>query len=124
MLEILKNDNIYEIQTAFKASGFEYTQHSGMLCAKDKGDVLGYSLYYLERDKMTVIKIEPKEDIMLFDGILRSTLHIAAQNNILSAFYPEHFESEGILEKLQFIKDKQERRLNIDLLFGGCNCCG
>ncbi len=122
MLEILKCEEINNVKQSFSEAGFEYNGNSGMLVAKDKNDILGYSLYRLTSNEMTILKIEPVCDIMLFDGILRSTLHIAAERSIMDVFYCDAFDSEQILEKLGFIKDKEQRLLNIDLLFGGC-CC-
>lgn len=122
MLEILKCEDANEIKETFSKAGFEYSDNSGMLLAKNKGEVLGYSLYCLSSERITVLKIEPVNDIMLFDGILRSTLHIAAERSIIDAFYCDTFNAEQILEQLGFVKDKEQNTLDIDLLFGGC-CC-
>ena len=62
-----------------------------------------------------------KEDLMLADGILRSALHVAAERSAMDAFYNDASD-EGFYQKLGFIKSKEEKRLDIDKLFGGC-CC-
>ena len=78
-------------------------------------------LYSLTKDKMTVFTVEPQNDILLADGILRSALHVAAENFVLDAFYAKSAPIE-LFNTLGFIKNKDENRLDIDKLFGGCNC--
>ena len=70
---------------------------------------------------MTVFAVEPQGDVPLADGILRSALHVAAENFVLDAFYDNCAPVE-LFRLLAFIKNEDEKRLNIDKLFGGCNC--
>ena len=58
---------------------------------------------------------------MLADGILRSALHVAAQSFVLDAFYDDSAPVD-LFKRLGFIKNADEKRLDIDKLFGGCNC--
>ena len=51
---------------------------------------------------------------MLADGILRSALHIAAERSIMDARYAEN-ASEELFEKLGFVKNKEEKQLDIEL---------
>ena len=115
---IKEKDKIFQF---FKDKGFEYSQDSGCVTAESNMTLLGYCLYNLDNKRMTVLYIEPTDDLPLADGILRSTLHIAAQRSITKIFYSEKFEE--IYEKLGFIKSKTEKTLNLDLLFSGCTCC-
>ena len=91
------------------------------ITATDKEIELGYCLYRLDKKTITVFVVEPQNDIPLADGILRSALHVAAENFVLDAFYSDCAPIE-LFEKLCFIKNLEEKRLNIDKLFGGCNC--
>ena len=104
MLEILQCADKSVTVSAFESANIIYCDGCGMLQAKDKDEVLGYSLYCLENDKITIFKIEPQNDIMLFDGILRSTLHIAASRSIMNAFFSEDFCYIDNLKILGFVK--------------------
>lgn len=95
-------------------------------CSKSLGaffgdDLLGYSLFDLDGKTITVRFLEPLSDIPLADGILRSTLHIAAERSVMDAFYAETLPEEFV-EKIGFLKDRAEKRLDIDKLFQ--SCCG
>lgn len=119
MLTLLKEEK----ETArkyFLDNGIDFSETSGMLAAKDKNEILGYSLYTLNEKEMAVIKIV-SDDLMLFDGILRSTLHIAAERGVMRALYADSLDKTS-LEKLSFIKDEGEKTLDIDKLFK--SCCG
>ena len=89
-MNIIEVDNLsafYESRQVFKELNFEFNEFSGVLTAFDGKEVIGKSLYYLDSEKITVIFIEPISDIPLADGILRSTLHIAAEKSIMNAYY-------------------------------------
>ena len=60
-------------------------------------------------------------DDFLADGLLRSTLHVAAERSVLNAFY-EGADTERLCEKLGFILNRDEKRLDTDKLFKSC-CC-
>ena len=111
-----------EIESIFKELNFGFNEFSGVLTAFDGKEVIGKSLYYLDSEKITVIFIEPISDIPLADGILRSTLHIAAEKSIMKAYY-EVSLPESFLEKIDFIKSKEEKSLQIDKLFKSCCSC-
>lgn len=112
-----------QIEKNFESRGFEYTETAGCLEALNGKEQIGLSLYYLENEKMTVLYIEPIADIPLADGILRSTLHVAAENGIMNAFYGDTLNEE-FLTKIGFVKNKEEKRLDIDKLFkSSCGCC-
>lgn len=110
-----------EIRSLFEKQSFEVNENSGAVVARDKDEILGFSLYYLDEKSITVLCVEPKEDIMLADGILRSALHVAACQSSMDAKY-ESEAYEELYRKLDFIKDKDNKTLDIDKLFGGCNC--
>ena len=77
----------------------------------------------MDNEKITVKYIEPLDDISLADGILRSTLHVAAEHGVLNAFYEDTVPYD-FLNKIGFIKDELEKRLDIDKLFKSCCNCG
>ena len=104
----------------YEKEGLSATENSQCLCAKDKDEVLGYCLFDLESDKMIIRAIEPQNDLMLLDGVLRSTLHIAANRSIENAVWADK-APEKAFKTLRFIND--DNTLNINKLFEE-KCCG
>ena len=118
----LKTTEKNEAQLFFEKEGLSFSDNSNCLCAKDNEEVLGYCLFDIENKKMTIHAIEPQNDLMLLDGILRSTLHIAASRELSEAACGEK-APEKIFKTLGFIKD--DGTLNINKLFEShCSGCG
>ena len=107
----------------FSEKGIEQNENSLCLVAFDGKNDLGFSLFDLNSDNAVIKYIEPLNDLSLADGILRSTLHIAAQRFVMNAFYDDKTVPEDLFRKLEFIKDKQEKSLNMDKLFMSCGSC-
>lgn len=116
---VLEKDKLTDI---YKENGFEINENSGCVLAKCGEEILGYSLYDLDNSKMVIRKISPENDLALADGILRSTLHIAAERSIMDAFC-EGEEIENLCDKLMFFKCKQYKSLDIERLFKSCSDC-
>ena len=110
-----------EISRLFSENGLAFTESSGCVSAKCGQEVLGFCLYDLDKSGITIYKIVPENDLSLADGILRSTLHVAAERSIMNAFYSGG-DIEKLCEKLGFIKDRAEKSLKINKLFEAC-CC-
>lgn len=110
-----------ESETFFKKCNIQFCESSGCVYCKDGNEILGFCLYDLDNEKMTVKYIEPINDIALADGILRSTLHVAAERSIMDTFYADTLPVD-FLKKIGFIKNESEKRLDIDKLFK--SCCG
>lgn len=121
MISVIPCKDKDEIESLFKKHHLETDEFSGCVIASEKGGVLGYCLYSLNTKTMTVFAVEPQHDISLADGILRSALHVAAENFVLDAYYADCAPID-LFYKLDFVKNSDEKRLNIDKLFGGCNC--
>lgn len=123
MISVLPCYDENTIKTLFKKHGLATDEFSGCVIARTglEGDTIGYSLYRLDKKSITVLAVEPQGDVPLADGILRSALHVAAEKFVLDAFYTDT-SPVSLFEKLGFIKNADEKRLNIDKLFGGCNC--
>ncbi len=121
MISVLPCHNRSQIEELFKKHNLTAGEFAGCVIATQKDETLGYCIYNLTKKDMTVLAVEPQDDIPLADGILRSALHVAAENFVLDAFYSDSAPID-LFEMLGFIKNHQERRLNIDKLFGGCNC--
>lgn len=121
MISVLPSKDKKEIITLFNKHNLETDDSSGCVIARTGDEILGYCLYRLDSKTITIFAVEPQSDIMLADGILRSALHVAAENFVLEAFYDDRAPID-LFSKLEFIKNVDEKRLNIDKLFGGCNC--
>ena len=111
-----------DINRLFLENGLEYSEFSGCVKAKSGEEVLGFCLYSLFDNKIVIFKIVPENDLSLADGILRSTLHVAAERSIMNAFYSGE-DTERLSDKLSFVIDKEEKRLNINKLFESCCSC-
>ena len=119
-LSVLKDKE--KSKRLFIQSGIEQNENSLCLLATDGKKDFGFSLFDITKDKMVIKYIEPLEDLSLADGILRSTLHIAAQRFVMDAYYADTVP-ESFFEKLQFIKNKDQKTLNVDKLFMSCQSC-
>ena len=117
---ILKTVSSEEAESFYKKEELEQNGNSLCLCAKDRDEVLGYCLFDLEKDEMIIRAIEPQNDLMLLDGVLRSTLHIAANRSIEKAVWADK-APEKAFKTLRFIND--DNTLNINKLFEE-KCCG
>ena len=111
-----------EINRLFLENKLNFSEISGCVKAKCDGEVLGFCLYDLDKSGMTIYKIVPENDLSLADGILRSTLHVAAERSIMNAFYSGG-DTEKLCDSLGFIINKEEKRLNINKLFESCCSC-
>ena len=110
-----------KIAVFFKKAGVDIRENAGCVAAKSGDEVLGFCLYTLTEKGITVLYIEPKDDLPLADGILRSTLHVAASRSAMDARYSGE-ENGELFSKLGFVLDKADKKLDIDKLFRGCNC--
>lgn len=111
-----------EIKELYKKSNINYTENFSAVVAKFGEELLGYCLFELTEKGITVFCLEPQDDLSLADGVLRSALHVAAERSLMDARYNDTAPEE-IFAKLGFIKNKDEKTLDIDKLFGGCKCC-
>ena len=110
-----------EAKIFYEREDLSFNESSYCLCAKDKDDVLGYCLFDIIEDKMIIRAIQPQNDLLLLDGVLRSTLHIAANRELKEANYSDKAPVE-IFKTLGFVKE--DGTLNISKLFEShCNCC-
>jgi len=111
-----------KVKAYFNDKNLSYNENSGCVLCSCNGEVLGFCLFDLDNEKIVVKYIEPLNDLSLADGILRSTLHVAAEKSIMNAFYDDTLD-EAFLKKIGFIKNSEEKRLDIDKLFKSCCSC-
>lgn len=121
MLEIKPVREEALAKSLFGKKGFEYDNNCICVVASDKEEIFGECFIRLEGDEVYIMHLAPENDIMMFDGMLRSALHIGIQNGARKAFY-ENTECEENYEIIGFISDKANKSLNIDKLYS--SCCG
>ena len=119
-LSVLKD--MGKVEKLFRDSGLTQNENSLCLIANDGEKDLRFSLFEITEVKMLIKYIEPLNDLSLADGILRSTLHIAAQRFVTDVYYDTTTDKD-VFEKLGFIKDKSKKTLNVDKLFMSCQSC-
>jgi hypothetical protein len=122
MVEVLVcNDNLATEQFFNKAS-VEMNENSLCIRAMDKDDCLGFCLLEIDGSAAKILYIFPEDDRLLADGLLRTALHVGNERGITEAFYGEKV-SEDLLERINFLEEKSEKRLKLQNLFTDCCCC-
>lgn len=116
-LGVLKESD--RLNKLFKENSLEINNNSGCVTAVCGDEILGYCLYDMT-DKQIIIRfITPQDDLPLADGILRSTLHVAACRYVTDARY-ESNDMQTFFEKLGFVISESEKTLDMDKLFRSC----
>ncbi|MBR7071910.1 MAG: hypothetical protein IKI29_07125 [Clostridia bacterium] len=121
MIEVKPITEAVLLQSLFLENGLTVDSFSGGVAARCGEEMLGYCLYSLTEKGITVHCLEPQSDAFLADGVLRSALHVAAERSAMDARYSDSAPAQ-LLKHLGFIADEKEKKINIDLLFGGCHC--
>ncbi len=122
MLTISVCNDSAKVARFFEENQIKQNENSLCLVANDGKCDIGFSLFDIDKDSMTVRFISPLDDLGLADGILRSTLHVGAERFIFTAFYASTVPEE-FLNKIGFIKNIEEKTLDMDKLFKGCQSC-
>ncbi len=122
MITVLPSRDRDEISGLFKKHGLDTTCNSGCVIAHCGQEQIGYCIYELDEKSITVLELEPKQDLALADGVLRSALHVAAERSAMDARFSDTAPIQ-IFERLGFVKNKEERTLDINKLFISCCSC-
>lgn len=122
MIEIHPLKDKDKLAVLYKNAGVIMNADSIAIVATDGDEVLGNCLFDMGNDSITVHHIEPKDDIMFADGLLRSALHVGVQNGKMTAFHSESAPVE-LISKLGFIKNDIKNELNVEKLFSSCKNC-
>lgn len=122
MISVLPIKDENKIREIYDKENVVYSLGCGLVSASDEKEIYGYGLYKIEGIKTTVFKISAENPAM-FDGILRSTLHVGVTAGVTEAYYTDTAD-ESMLGKLGFIASYEEKELNINKLFESCCSCG
>ena len=119
MLEIkIVTDSALKKELCEKCS-LEATEGRNVMAATDKGEVIAYTVFTIDSAALTLERVVPESDPLMFDGMVRSTLHVAAERGLETAYYTDGVD-EAALTRFRFIKEKEEKTLDIGILFADC----
>lgn len=122
MISLLLEKDISTTKKLFLENNISFNENSNCLLAKEKDKILGYCLFDIDCEKILIRYLTPQNDLSLADGILRSTLHVGAERFVMNAYY-ENDEMFPFFKSLNFVKNKEEKTLNVDKLFTSCQSC-
>ena len=123
MIEIHPLREADKLIPLYKEAGIELNKNSMAVVAQDGEEILGNCLFDLTDEFFMLHSIQPKDDLYFADGLLRSALHVSAENNIMTAYYSKSAPID-LVNKLGFIKNAEKNELDIEKLFKSCESCG
>ncbi|MGI6269506.1 MAG: hypothetical protein ACOYKJ_03045 [Candidatus Howiella sp.] len=124
MITVLPVREADRLSVLYKTAGEPLPANAGAVVAADGEEQLGYCLYTLDGEKISIGRLEPVGDIALADGILRAALHVAVTKGLTQAVYTDR-ASEDLLKRLEFIENDEKHTLRLEKLFSTCqNCAG
>ncbi len=122
MIEIKTVQSFDELKELYKNRNIDFSDFCMAVRAMNGNDEVGVCLFSLTPKGIYIKDIDPKEDLSLADGVLRSALHVAVFHNVNNAYY-ESTAPEDLFKKLKFVLNEKEKTLNINKLFeSGCSC--
>lgn len=121
MLQILQTKNIESYSELILSLGLE-KENVSVVEATDKEEILGIGIYALEREQVTVYYIDAKNDLYLFDGIVRSILFLAVLKDVDKAVFA--LSDRNDLEKLGFVQKNDNCLLSLKEFMSKCKSCG
>ena len=122
MLQVLVCTDEIIVKNLFEQNELTKNSNSFALRALSGEEMLGFCLFEISGDKITVLYLHPENDRLLADGLLRSTLHVGCERGVTEAFYGENV-SEELLSKIGFIEEKADKKLKLQNLYSDCCNC-
>ena len=89
--------------------------------AMDNGNVIGFGIYHYINKSVVIDYIDSKSDLELCDGITRTILFLALNNNINSAIFK--MDNKSDLIKLRFISENKNSIMDIANFMDTCKNC-
>lgn len=86
MIVMTRETDTQKVREICALEGIDYSEDIKLFAAKDKDELLGYSLFSLT-DKLTIINISTPQILWnsIGDGLFRATLNCAVENGVRSA---------------------------------------
>ena len=119
VLPVLDKGELLDIYSKYNV---QLSVNSSATVARNGEQFLGVCLFEITKEDIIITELSPLDDLMLADGILRSALHIADYRGIFKAYY-NNDNLTGVLKRLDFIKNDDEKSLKIEKWHqSSCNC--
>ncbi|MCI8360075.1 MAG: hypothetical protein HFE86_01900 [Clostridiales bacterium] len=123
MITVLPVEDKARLEALYQKEKLPLTPGSAAVEARDGEESLGYCLFEVGEGHITVTALTPETDRYMADGALRSALHVAVTRGIPAAYYADTAPVQ-LLTSLGFIKNDENRELDIGKLFSSCQNCG
>ncbi len=120
MLQILKRKDVKGYEAELSELGLDpfFTEISE---AVDNGAVTGYAIYVLTPEALFIHKVEANGDTVLYDGIVRSILFLAALKGVEKAVFSDSERNDA--SALGFISFDSNVLDPISRVLGSCSGC-
>lgn len=122
MIEVNVIKDFFETKKIFEDYNIVFGENCYCMSAKDGEDVLGICLFKYEEDSVIIKELQPRNDLSIIDGVLRSTFFVASNRKIEKAFY-DNDNLINVFEKLDFIDNIENKSLKLKKIFDSCGCC-
>lgn len=120
MLQIIKQENADKYAEVLSSLGLT-AEEAQISEAVDNEQVSGYAVYSFSGGEILIHKIVPDGDLMLFDGIARSALFLAALKGIEQARFLN--DAAPIAEKIKLTSEANGVLYPISNVFNACEHC-
>ncbi len=121
MLQIVKREDNSGYEAILSSLGINDTSKVKISEAVNNGGIDGYVIYEFVNDSVFIYDANAFGDIMIFDGLIRSALFLAAMSGIEKAVFELNDKSDLI--KLKFINNNSNVLEPISEKLGGCEHC-
>lgn len=111
-----------EAREIYNKKGIEFNTQDKALSLLEGGKEMGSALFFMDKEKIVIKDISPKDNFALMDGALRSALFVAANRSIMKAYWDKTLDG-GIIERLGFCGNRQKCEIDITNLFSSCENC-
>ncbi|MBQ8623470.1 MAG: hypothetical protein IJ424_03715 [Oscillospiraceae bacterium] len=121
MLQIVKRKDNSGYESILSGLGLTDISSVKISEAVSNNGIDGYVIYNFFDDCITIYDVNSYGDLMIFDGLVRSALFLAAMSGIEKAVFENPERSELI--ELKFITDNSNVLEPISEKLGGCEHC-
>ncbi len=121
MLEILAATD-EKVTQICNDNSFVKNENTKVMVATEKGNELGFCIFDIVGGAVYIKMISPESDVLLADGLLRSSLFFATTKNCTDAYYSSTM-NENLLEKIGFVENKETKELKLLKIFDSCSGC-
>jgi len=121
MLEIYPIKDKELLKEKFAQKGISITDSSAGYIAYDGGEAVGLSLFKVEDKFAHIYVIEPENDALLCDSLIRSVINYAANRGVFRLVCAAD-SVKAIAAKLSYLSDDGEEINVMDMMQGCKNC--